>query len=498
MKVHVVVLPRRGILDPQGKTIAEALENTGFEGISAVRAGKFFEVEVDTDSPVGASAPVPILVESGLLHMTFAVVADAGVEGVSFTISAVACPGGDDPVAMDPVSGKQPLEPIPLPVGDPDGPLGPLAGHRFADIFSPLAAGCYEVSVLPLDAAGEVVEDCSAAYLPLVRILDGETTEVVVVSQCEGDPVGAIDVIVAINHPPQIEDFSFEPSKFVLTCEAAQLCVTASDPDGDPLEFVWAVEGDPVPDVGPHTSRNDESDGVWTNCVEVAVGDPSSISVTVTIYDRLSEAFGGGRIEDLLAEQGGGESHESLNVPLHTGADIHMWCVERDGSLGRPEGIRRVHKHPSCVDTAPSEIFCDAANPDVEVECPDGEFDPSAVYEPCVCDACMGGVAELRLRWNGPNLIPIVVTDSNDDNVLCQWFSPGQEVLVHGRGPQHTMPSPISVRIGDEARFVVPTDCSIELAPGTSWGGLEVIDGASSEGGPFCVFPPDPGGSPKP
>jgi len=54
MKVHVVVLPRRGILDPQGKTIAEALENTGFEGISAVRAGKFFEVEVDTDNPAKA------------------------------------------------------------------------------------------------------------------------------------------------------------------------------------------------------------------------------------------------------------------------------------------------------------------------------------------------------------------------------------------------------------------------------------------------------------
>ena len=60
MKVQVVVLPRRGILDPQGKTIAEALANTGFEGISAVRAGKFFELEIDTDNPdlaeeVGAS-----------------------------------------------------------------------------------------------------------------------------------------------------------------------------------------------------------------------------------------------------------------------------------------------------------------------------------------------------------------------------------------------------------------------------------------------------------
>jgi len=51
MKVQVVVLPRRGILDPQGKTIAEALENTGFEGVDTVRAGKYFEVEINTDDP---------------------------------------------------------------------------------------------------------------------------------------------------------------------------------------------------------------------------------------------------------------------------------------------------------------------------------------------------------------------------------------------------------------------------------------------------------------
>ena len=55
MKVHVVVLPRRGILDPQGKTISEALQNTGFDSVSNVRAGKFFELEIDTDSTLPLS-----------------------------------------------------------------------------------------------------------------------------------------------------------------------------------------------------------------------------------------------------------------------------------------------------------------------------------------------------------------------------------------------------------------------------------------------------------
>ena len=54
MKVQVVVLPRRGILDPQGKTISEALQNTGFGGVSSVRAGKFFELEIEADSAAQA------------------------------------------------------------------------------------------------------------------------------------------------------------------------------------------------------------------------------------------------------------------------------------------------------------------------------------------------------------------------------------------------------------------------------------------------------------
>src|SRR3954469_14529004 len=37
------------ILDPQGQAIANALPNLGFSGITAVRQGKRFEVEVEGD-----------------------------------------------------------------------------------------------------------------------------------------------------------------------------------------------------------------------------------------------------------------------------------------------------------------------------------------------------------------------------------------------------------------------------------------------------------------
>jgi phosphoribosylformylglycinamidine synthase subunit PurS len=46
-RVVVDVMPRPEILDPQGQAVAAALPKLGFEGITAVRQGKLFELEVD-------------------------------------------------------------------------------------------------------------------------------------------------------------------------------------------------------------------------------------------------------------------------------------------------------------------------------------------------------------------------------------------------------------------------------------------------------------------
>lgn len=46
-RVVVDVMPKPEILDPQGQAVAGALPRLGFEGITAVRQGKHFELEVD-------------------------------------------------------------------------------------------------------------------------------------------------------------------------------------------------------------------------------------------------------------------------------------------------------------------------------------------------------------------------------------------------------------------------------------------------------------------
>lgn len=58
MKATVTVYPRREILDPQRKAIRDALERLGFAGVTDVRAGKSFEIELAGDDREDAGARV--------------------------------------------------------------------------------------------------------------------------------------------------------------------------------------------------------------------------------------------------------------------------------------------------------------------------------------------------------------------------------------------------------------------------------------------------------
>jgi phosphoribosylformylglycinamidine synthase subunit PurS len=53
MRVKVLIRPKEGILDPQGKAIERALPALGFEGVSEVRVGRL--VELEADDPEGLS-----------------------------------------------------------------------------------------------------------------------------------------------------------------------------------------------------------------------------------------------------------------------------------------------------------------------------------------------------------------------------------------------------------------------------------------------------------
>ncbi len=56
MKAIVTVMLKEGVLDPQGKAIAQALRGLGFAGVGEVRAGKVIEVELEERDPEKARA----------------------------------------------------------------------------------------------------------------------------------------------------------------------------------------------------------------------------------------------------------------------------------------------------------------------------------------------------------------------------------------------------------------------------------------------------------
>jgi phosphoribosylformylglycinamidine synthase len=50
VRAKVLIRPKQGILDPQGKAVERALPALGFEGVSDVRVGRLVELETDDPS----------------------------------------------------------------------------------------------------------------------------------------------------------------------------------------------------------------------------------------------------------------------------------------------------------------------------------------------------------------------------------------------------------------------------------------------------------------
>ena len=58
MKVSAIITLKKDVLDPQGKVIHQALDGMGFENITEVRQGKYFEIDVNENDPSKAKAVV--------------------------------------------------------------------------------------------------------------------------------------------------------------------------------------------------------------------------------------------------------------------------------------------------------------------------------------------------------------------------------------------------------------------------------------------------------
>lgn len=57
-KASIQIMPRKEILDPQGKATLLGLHNLGFKAVDQVRVGKRIELELEAENKEGAKASV--------------------------------------------------------------------------------------------------------------------------------------------------------------------------------------------------------------------------------------------------------------------------------------------------------------------------------------------------------------------------------------------------------------------------------------------------------
>lgn len=255
---------------------------------------------------------------------------ESSVTGMYYSITPVSCSTGA-PLGQDVMEHSGTIEEMTFPAGlVPDHPLDAQSEHRFADYYKVLAAGCYDISATPL-IDDQPAQGCATAHASNVQVVDGMTTEVTLISQCDGASRGGLDIAATLNYAPHIDALTYTPSKFVEVCQTTKICATAVDPDKDPLEIVFKKLSGPDQGGAPVYLGSTTSQGGATNatrCIEV---DPTTVGTydyAVEVYDLVHDEDGSMlRYEELYQQMGRPQqSHDSLQFPLHVSASDDPQC----------------------------------------------------------------------------------------------------------------------------------------------------------------------------
>jgi len=68
MKAKVYIMLKKGILDPQGNAVHQALQSLGYSGLEGLRVGKYLEIEMKDRSRAVAEKEVQEMCEKLLAN----------------------------------------------------------------------------------------------------------------------------------------------------------------------------------------------------------------------------------------------------------------------------------------------------------------------------------------------------------------------------------------------------------------------------------------------
>jgi Bacterial Ig domain len=191
-----------------------------------------------------------------------------------------------------------------------------LDDHRFGAALFVVGTGGYLACADLLQADLSPSAECAPASAT-VLVNEGQTSTVSLVSACTTS-TGGVDVSLALNEAPVIDDVQVSPSKFIEHCETATLAVNATDPEGDALSYSWSVTQQPVgatPVLAPAAdTATFGADLAGDYEVTVTVSDVHSASSVATfpMHVSLGTCLPAGHVDWLIA--GGGTQSDEMSA----------------------------------------------------------------------------------------------------------------------------------------------------------------------------------------
>lgn len=258
---------------------------------------------------------------------------DTDVAGFKFILERYKknCSDSDELDPTKKTSAFESLEELYLPGGNPDwekNPYDPNSEHHFSDHLFTVKPGCYRIIAKPVKADKTKSDDCSEANLEDEQIAAGTYNEFHLISQCQGRARSTVDVVASLNHPPVIKKVDLQ--KFTCAGAGVHVCVTATDPDNDPLRITFkrmdqnntlTTMNNSMPGITLEDQTYDPSTMKTRRCATIQA--PSSTDGTEWYKAVVKDlAWDGNQkvpIEELLQQQDSGdtESHATAKFPVY-------------------------------------------------------------------------------------------------------------------------------------------------------------------------------------